>query len=150
MNETIQQLQAIIAKYTPLLKAVKEDAWRIKPLPGKWSKAEELGHLIDSAQNNIRRFIVGQYEEQPQIVYKQDEWVKITNYQQYPVNDLIDMWMSINKHVCVVLQNISAEKAGRTVLTQTVHSIEWLAADYNKHLLHHLHHLLELDPVAYP
>jgi len=82
MNETIQQLQAIIAKYTPLLKAVKEDAWRIKPLPGKWSKAEELGHLIDSAQNNIRRFIVGQYEEQPHIVYKQDEWVKISNYQQ--------------------------------------------------------------------
>jgi len=150
MNETIQQLQAIIAKYTPLLKAVKEDAWRIKPLPGKWSKAEELGHLIDSAQNNIRRFIVGQYEEQPHIVYKQDEWVKIANYQQYPVNDLIDMWMSINKHVCVVLQNTTAEKAGRTVLTQTVHSIEWLAADYNKHLLHHLHHLLELDPVAYP
>jgi len=150
MNETIQQLQAIIAKYTPLLKAVNEDAWRIKPLPGKWSKAEELGHLIDSAQNNIRRFIVGQYDEQPQIVYKQDEWVKITNYQQYPVNDLIDMWMSINKHVCVVLQNTTAEKAGRTVLTQTVHSIEWLAADYNKHLLHHLHHLLELDPVAYP
>jgi len=150
MNETIQQLQAIIAKYTPLLKAVKEDAWRIKPLPGKWSKAEELGHLIDSAQNNIRRFIVGQYEEQPHIVYKQDEWVKISNYQQYPVSDLIDMWMSINKHVCVVLQNIYAEKAGRTVLTQTVHSIEWLAADYNKHLLHHLHHLLELDPVAYP
>jgi len=150
MNETIQQLLAIIAKYPPLLKTVKEDAWRIKPLPGKWSKAEELGHLIDSAQNNIRRFIVGQYEEQPHIVYKQDEWVKIANYQQYPVNDLIDMWMSINKHVCVVLQNTTAEKAGRTVLTQTVHSIEWLAADYNKHLLHHLHHLLELDPVAYP
>jgi hypothetical protein len=29
-------------------------------------------------------------------------------------------------------------------------SIAWLAADYNKHLLHHLHHLLNMDPVAYP
>ncbi len=149
MKQTIEQLQTIITKYAPLLKAVKEDAWRIKPQPNKWSKAEELGHLIDSAQNNIRRFIVGQYEEKPFIVYKQDEWVKISGYQHYPANDLIDFWVLANKHICIILNNTSAENAARPVLAKEPHSIEWLASDYNKHLLHHLHHLLELEPVAY-
>lgn len=150
MKETIEQLQTIITTYRPLLLQVTEDRWRAKSNPEKWSKVEELGHVIDSAQNNIRRFIVGQYEEQPHIIYKQDEWVKISNYQHYAVNDLIDFWVLMNKHICVVLNNTSAEKASRPVLTQTVHTIEWLASDYNKHLLHHLHHLLELEPVAYP
>jgi hypothetical protein len=149
MKETIEQLQMIIATYVPLLRAVKEDAWHKKPAPGKWSKVEELGHVVDSAQNNIRRFIVGQYEEQPFIVYNQVEWVSITNYQNYPVEDLVNLWALINKHICIVLGNTSPEKAQRPVLSQEVHSIEWLASDYNKHLLHHLHHLLELEPVAY-
>ncbi len=150
MNNTITELQNIIEKYTPLLKKVNEPSFRAKPLPGKWSKIEELGHLIDSAQNNIRRFIVAQHEDQPHIVYRQDEWVKISNYQDYPVTDLVEFWGLINRHICMILKNTPAEKAGRPVMTQSLHSIEWLAADYNKHLLHHLHHLLELEPVAYP
>jgi len=150
MNNTITGLASIIENYTPLLKKVNEPSWKAKPLPGKWSKSEELGHLIDSAQNNIRRFIVAQYEEQPHIVYRQDAWVSISNYQDYPVNDLIELWVLINRHICMILKNMPAEKARNLVLTQHIHSIEWLAEDYNKHLLHHLHHLLELEPVVYP
>jgi hypothetical protein len=30
-----------------------------------------------------------------------------------------------------------------------MHTLEWLADDYNKHLLHHLHHILELDEIPY-
>jgi hypothetical protein len=33
---------------------------------------ELIGHLIGSAQNNTRRFIVAQYEDNPVITYKQD------------------------------------------------------------------------------
>ena len=150
MNDTIATLEIIIEKYKPLLQKINNDAWVNKPQPNKWSKKEEFGHLIDSAQNNIRRFIVAQHEEQPYIVYQQDEWVAISNYRNYQVNDLIDLWVLINKHIGMILKNTSAEKAKRLVLTQSIHSIEWLAADYNKHLLHHLHHLLELEPVPYP
>ena len=150
MNNTVTGLQTIIEKYTPLLKKVNESSFRAKPLPGKWSKIEELGHLIDSAQSNIRRFIVAQYEDQPHIVYRQDEWVKISNYQDYPITDLVELWILINRHICRILKNTPPGKTGRPVMTQSIHSIEWLAADYNKHLLHHLHHLLELEPVPYP
>ena len=150
MKKITEELEFILEKYKPLFKTISDDQWSIKPLPNKWSKKEELGHLIDSAQSNVRRFIVGQYEELPYIVYAQDKWVAISNYQNYPVADLIDLWYLINKHICIVLKNTSEENAANLVRTQEIHSIEWLAADYNKHLLHHLHHLLDLQPVAYP
>lgn len=149
MKETIQQLEKIIADYKPQLEKVNAAAFAAKPFPNKWSKKEELGHLIDSAQSNIRRFVVGQYEEQPYIVYNQDKWVEIGNYQHYNDKDLIELWALLNKHICVILGNTSEEAGKRLVKTQDLHSIEWLAADYNHHLLHHMHHLLELEPVVY-
>jgi hypothetical protein len=119
-------------------------------LPDKWSKRELIGHLIDSAQSNIRRFIVAQYEDKPTIVYAQDHWVMAADYQNYPLHDLVQLWVLINKHAVRVLKNVPANMLGNEVQTQELHSIEWLAADYNKHLLHHLHQVLEMEEVVYP
>jgi len=93
---------------------------------------------------------MGQYENEPFIVYDQDKWVAISNYQNYDLTDLQDLWKLLNKHICSILKNTNSENASRLVKSQEIHSIEWLAADYNKHLLHHLHHILGLEPVAYP
>jgi len=150
MENTIQQLQSIIDNYTPQLESLHEDVWSAKPNPSKWSKKEILGHLIDSAQNNIRRFIVAQYEDKPKIVYAQDTWVAASNYQNYVTKNLVDLWILINKHICMILKNIPAGVEEILSETSEPHSIEWLAADYNKHLLHHLHQVLDLAPVAYP
>ena len=38
-----------------------EGELRRKPAPGKWSRKELLGHLIDSAANNHHRFIKIQF-----------------------------------------------------------------------------------------
>ncbi|HTQ29552.1 MAG TPA: DinB family protein [Puia sp.] len=152
MQETIRELQQIIFGYTVMLESITEDNYSFKPRPEKWSRKEILGHLVDSAQNNIRRFVVGQYEDNPRITYRQDDWVTIAHYQEYPVKDLIDLWVLLNKHICRVLTSMPESLAKRTVDTNATefHSIEWLAQDYNKHLLHHLHQVLDLEPVAYP
>ena len=62
------------------------------------AKKKILGRLIDSAQTNIRRFIVARYEEKPFIKYAQDEWVAAANYQQYDTGDLIQLWVLLNRH----------------------------------------------------
>ena len=103
MEQTIQQLQSIIDNYSIQLKSVHEDEWSRKSNPAKWSKKEILGHLIDSPQNNIRRFIVAQYEDNPKIVYAQDTWVVASNYQNYVTKDLVDLWILLNKHICICL-----------------------------------------------
>lgn len=150
MQEAIKELEQIIIIYQPLLEKIDTASFSLKPLPNKWSKKEILGHLIDSAQNNIRRFIVGQYEDEPHIEYNQDQWVTISDYQHYNERDLIRFWVLINKHIVRILKNTSSHAGKRLVRKQEIHSIEWLAADYNKHLLHHLHFLLEMEPVPYP
>src|ERR1043165_9908871 len=39
------------------LRQIPDEEASIRPAPGKWSKKEILGHLIDSAANNHQRFL---------------------------------------------------------------------------------------------
>ncbi|MBL7739448.1 MAG: DinB family protein [Chitinophagaceae bacterium] len=150
MHSIAQTLDTVIDEYWPLLQKIPGDKLLYKPSALKWSKKEIIGHLVDSAQNNIRRFIVAQYEDSPHIVYKQDNWVAVSGYQQYDMQELLNLWRSLNKHMVIVLKNIPPGIASRTCLTESLHSIEWLAEDYIRHLKHHLHQVLDLEPVAYP
>jgi len=151
MKETASQLRNIVIEYTSLLQQADEKSYLFKVSANKWSKKEILGHLVDSAQNNISRFIVAQYEDVPKIVYKQDSWVAISDYQNYPIGDLITLWRLLNNHAAIILSNTNLEISQRKCDTNgaEMHSIEWLANDYIKHLLHHLHQILELEPVPY-
>ena len=150
MKLIADELQKITDECTPALKKISREKFDLKKSPGKWSKKEILGHLIDSAQNNIRRFIVAQYEDRPKITYNQDKWVSIAGYQQWNSNDLIDLWNLLNRQICEILKNTSPGMAQRQCMTEGLHTIEWLAQDYIKHLKHHMHQVLELEPVAHP
>ncbi|HMJ46501.1 MAG TPA: DinB family protein [Ferruginibacter sp.] len=150
MQTTITALENTINNYTPLLLNLDEEKSSYKPHENKWSKKELIGHLIDSAQNNIRRFLVAQYEDKPQIVYAQEHWVAAAGYNDAPLKELIDLWVLIHRQMVRVLKNIPVEMQSREVLTEQLHSIQWLAGDYNKHLLHHLHQVLDMEEVDYP
>ena len=150
MQSIAFELEAVIDQHVAALHAMLKEKMSYKPSPTQWSKKEILGHIIDSAQNNIRRFIVSQYEESPAIGYKQDNWVAISNYQNYDIAGLINLWYLLNKHVVFVLKNMRPEMMQRTCQTESVHTVEWLAQDYLKHLRHHLHQVLDIDTVPYP
>jgi len=149
MESIANELNNIIDKHLSALQFISEDKYSFKASPAKWSKKEILGHLTDSAQNNIRRFIVAQYEERPKITYNQDKWVMLANYQDYNLPDLISLWYLENKHICHILRSITPEASERECQTENLHSIQWLAQDYIRHLLHHLHQVLDLEPVPY-
>ena len=150
MYNTASKLETLINDYVVQLKDISEEQFSKKPSPLKWSKKEITGHLIDSAQNNIRRFIVAQYEDNPSITYDQDKWVAINNYQGMDASLVIELWFLLNKQIIHILQSTSEEAAQRTSITGDVHTVEWLAEDYIKHLKHHIHQVLELEPFAYP
>lgn len=113
-----------------------------KPAPGKWSKQEILGHLIDSAINNLKRFTDTQYFPQPYTVlrYNQDELVIINRYQQLPLAHLLQLWSILNKQILHVLSNIPPKKLTYDIITPAgeLHTLEWLAIDYVEHMEHHL------------
>lgn len=65
MVSLANKLDGIIDKHLPALQLIPEIDYNLRSAPNKWSKKEILGHMIDSAQNNIRRFLVTQYDERP-------------------------------------------------------------------------------------
>jgi len=151
VKPTIEYLEKIIRIYSRRLEAVTDETYDWRPSPEKWRKKEILGHLVDSAQNNIRRFIVAQYEETPNITYAQDSWVTCTGYATYPARELIALWTLLNKHIVIILTHMSPEATQRKcAMGGQPQTLEWVAADYCNHLLHHLHQVLDLDPIAYP
>jgi DinB superfamily len=150
MNTIALNLESLIEAYLPQLQMLSETEFSSKPSPTKWSKKEVIGHLIDSAQNNIRRFIVAQYEETPTILYKQDKWVTINDYQHQKLSNIIELWYLLNKQIVGILKNTSYETSQRISKSEELHTIQWLAQDYIKHLKHHVHVVLNLEPVSYP
>ncbi len=147
MEAIAQQLESIVNSYSVQFLNFSEERLSCKPAPGKWSKKEIIGHLVDSAQNNIRRFIVTQYETNPHIAYAQNEWVDRQHYLAYNSKDLITLRQLINKHIAVILRNMPAEKLQLQCNTgkgqEELHTIEFLAKDY---ITHHLHHLKQIIP----
>jgi hypothetical protein len=145
LQTALAQLEKHIPEVFWRFKQVDRNALLQKPAPGKWSKQEILGHLIDSALNNLKRFTDAQYAPQPYQVlgYRQDDCVIINRYQQLPWEHLLQLWSLLNKQIFYVVSNIPADKLTYTVITPSGESktLEWLAIDYVEHLEHHLKQL---------
>src|ERR1044072_3203632 len=142
LQTALLQLEKHIQEVPEHFKQFSTDVLLQKPAPGKWSKQEILGHLIDSAINNLKRFTDTQYFPQPYTVirYNQDELVIINRYQQLPLAHLLQLWSVLNKQILQVLGNIPQEKLTYTIITPAgdPHTLEWLAIDYVEHMEHHL------------
>jgi hypothetical protein len=147
MKNTVQELDNIINDFKDRISNFSEAEFSSKPSPNKWSKKEVLGHLIDSAHNNLRRFICGQYETSPsKIVYDQDFWVKVNGYQNAKKQDIIQLWVLMNNQICSVLLEMDEKnynKVADTGKTEVkLYSIQFLADDYVRHLKHHLNQII--------
>jgi hypothetical protein len=142
LQTALLQLEKHIQEVPEHFKKFPSDVLLQKPAPGKWSKQEILGHLIDSAINNLKRFTDTQYFPQPYTVirYNQDELVAINRYQQLPLEHLLQLWVILNKQVAQVISHIPADKLSYTVIIPSGDSktLEWLAIDYVEHMEHHL------------
>ncbi|MDQ0184430.1 DinB family protein [Cytobacillus sp. FSL R5-0569] len=114
-----------------------------RPLPNKWSKKEILGHLCDSAINNIQRFIKIQYEEQVYVIqsYNQDQWVKVQNYQDRPLGEIVNLFQTLNKQILTIVKNVPSESLSKLcdIGNNQHETLEWLIQDYLSHMEHHIH-----------
>jgi hypothetical protein len=118
-----------------------------KPSADKWSKSEILGHLIDSAINNLRRFTESQFSENPYLVtaYNQDELVKVNKYQERKFDDLLKLWCRLNKQIAFIFKDVSEEqlKTKINLYDLSICDLEFLIEDYITHMKHHLKQIFE-------
>ena len=112
-----------------------------RPAPGKWSKKEILGHLIDSAANNHQRFVRLQLMGRIDLPgYDGDEWVRVQRYQDRPWREIIDLWQIYNTQLASLILNVdvtSLRHIWHTPDGQDV-NLEFIMRDYVVHLRHHL------------
>jgi hypothetical protein len=134
-----------------LRREVEEAAVRLRGLgetevtrdrgPGKWTRKEILGHLIDSAANNHQRFVRAQFMS-PFIGpgYDQQLWVSLHRYRDRPWAELVELWAALNRHVAQVIEGVPAGKLRTpcSIGDDKPVSLEWCMQDYLRHLSHHL------------
>jgi len=140
LKDVVLQLNEIIDGL--IFGDTKSINWAYKSAPNKWSKKEIIGHLIDSAQINLQRFVRCTYEENFKLTYDQVEWVQGQRYQEADMSDLFGLWELLNVQIIRVLQNYPADRLkAQCDISKTsvsLHTVEWIAQDYLDHLNHHL------------
>ena len=140
-------------------RALSDDEASSRPAPGKWSRKEIIGHLIDSASNNHGRFVRAQLQDDLVFPgYDQDAWVRAQRYQDRPWPDLVGLWQAFNHHIADVMETADRHEMTRPRARHNLDQLAWQAVsamqsttleyfmrDYVDHLKHHLGQALPRD-----
>ena len=138
-------LHAAVDAGLELFQRVDETKTCVPPAAGKWCAREILGHLVDSACNNHRRFIIGQSVGSVAFDgYEQDVWVARQRYAEVPFRDIVALWVAYNRHLAHVIASVPEQmlsQAGRAPGGKGEVTLGFLMEDYVTHLRHHLDQL---------
>jgi hypothetical protein len=136
-----RDLQQTIDAGAPKLRAISDAAATTPLAPGKWSRKEIVGHLIDSASNNHQRFVRAQEGASLSFPpYEQNHWSASQHCNERPWSALVDLWHAYNAHLAHVIAHIPDAKLAVPCVIEsgTPVTLEFLVTDYVVHLRHHL------------
>ena len=141
IKNTITRLNALIKEFPQKIKSLPYSKMKEPIEEGKWQRIEILGHLCDSAVNNISRVIRAQFEEKPLkvITYNQKYWVDFNNYRSQPVKDVVTLWTVLNKQFLNIISIIPEEKLSKSCVLESgeTKNLGWLIDDYLVHTEYH-------------
>ncbi|MFH6982834.1 DinB family protein [Marinoscillum luteum] len=142
MNDSIQKLERLLVQTEAYLTSCSEEVLSQKPAPNKWSKREILGHLIDSAINNLQRFTEIQYAEKPYVIrnYRQDDLVRANDYQHADLQELLVLWKSLNRRIGIIIaaQTDATLSYEIRFADNSASDLRFLMTDYVEHMEHHI------------
>ncbi|MCB0534400.1 MAG: DinB family protein [Lewinellaceae bacterium] len=149
-------LHRIIDQATPELLKISPEIAATPPQPGKWSPAEIIGHLIDSASNNHGRFLRAQQSAGlTGLPYDQEFWVEQQQYRSANWPELVQLWAAFNRQLARGMDTTPEESLTRLRLHHNLDQIAfktvpadkpvtllYFMQDYVAHLEHHLMQIL--------
>jgi hypothetical protein len=146
MLQLSARLNELIARSERDFMEISETDASASAIQGGWSRKQILGHLIDSASNNHQRFVRAQLQNELRWPgYDQSGCVRVQRFQDARWSDLLRLWAEYNRFLAHVLAGVSEEKRNVEcwIGDHPPMTLEELAADYVKHLEHHLDQIRE-------
>ncbi|WNJ18417.1 DinB family protein [Pontibacter sp. G13] len=136
----IQDLPANLQSFTP-------ESLQEPRVPGKWSRIQIVGHLVDSATRNLIRFQEVQFHPAPYRLtpYPQEDLVQANFYQEASKEDLLSLWAALNQQIVFVLEQLPEEalKWSMDIGEGEIKDMDFWIEDYVGHLEHHLQQIFE-------
>ncbi|KAF2506758.1 DinB family protein [Flavobacterium zhairuonense] len=144
MEDAILKFEILLKENVNYFPEISQNVLQEKK-PGKWSRKEILGHLVDSAIHNLVRFTEINYIEKPykHRPYNQMDLVNLNQYQIMDIDELIKLWFVLNKQILRIMKSVD-EKAldYKIVLSdESIIDLRFLMTDYVEHLEHHINQI---------
>jgi len=142
MSLDLNGFRRAVGDFKTLLRGVPQELTAVNLAEDKWSLREILGHLVDSASNNHQRFVRLQEVERLQFPgYQAERWIEIQRPNGLPWPTLVSLWESYNDLLLHLAATVRPECLGNAwESTQGPRTLEWLIADYYRHLGEHAQH----------
>lgn len=144
MHDAILKFEKILNENVSYFPVLNNEILEAK-VPGKWSKKEILGHLVDSALHNLVRFTEINYAEKPyqHRPYNQIDLVNLNDYQSMDINELTQLWFVLNKQIVRIMKSVDDKVLDYKIVLsdKTVIDLKFLMTDYVEHLEHHVNQI---------
>ena len=138
--ELSERLAAVLRSAMPWLLTISEAEASVPEREGKWSAKQVVGHLTDSAVNNLRRILLFQIEAGPNLSgYEQMDWVSLQHYAERDWAQVLALWFALNEHVTWTIGHVEKRRlTNRGVVEGEPLTLGFLIEDYIAHMEHHL------------
>ncbi|UCH13773.1 MAG: DinB family protein [Bacteroidales bacterium] len=147
-----RELLSLVEEWEQKLLALSSDVISERRNSQNRNIKQIVGHMVDSASNNIHRIVHLQYGNIPLVFPNyathgnNDRWIAIQNYEEEDWNNLVQLWKFTNIHIVHVIQNINSEKTENKWMSGENEeiSLEDMVVDFPRHFKLHLDEISEL------
>lgn len=146
------ELELLINQWEPKLLDLSSDILNTKRNSQGRTVKQIIGHMVDSASNNLHRIVHLQYQESP-LDYpnyathgNNDRWIAIQNYQEEDWHLLVNVWKYSNLHYAWAIQFIDTTKLANkwNAGDGQQASLEAMVLDFPRHFRLHMQEIEDL------